>query len=62
MAADTEYSVLEHLERIQAEQSAARERDREMIRRISHIEVAVARICSNQASYYKVNRPPSPPS
>jgi hypothetical protein len=31
-----------------------------VIRRIGHIEVAVARICSNRASCYKPNRPSSP--
>ena len=45
--------LLEHLKRIQAEQSAARERDQEIITRLSHIKVAVARIGSNQASNYE---------
>jgi hypothetical protein len=36
--------VLEHLKRIQAEQAAARERDQEILSRLSHIESGLARI------------------
>ena len=34
--------VLEHLRRIQAELSASRERDREMIHRLGNVEISVA--------------------
>lgn len=36
--------ILEHLKKIQAEQSAARERDSEIVQRLSLIESGLARI------------------
>ncbi len=36
--------MLEHLKRIQAEQSASRERDRELLTRLGQIETSIARI------------------
>jgi chromosome segregation ATPase len=49
---ETENLVLEHLKRIQAEQTAARERDQEILTRLSHIESAVARITRDESSNY----------
>lgn len=36
--------VVEHLKKIQAEQSAARDRDAEILRQLSTIETGIARI------------------
>lgn len=44
--------VLEHLKRIQAEQAAARERDQEILSRLSHIESGLARIARDESSNY----------
>jgi hypothetical protein len=35
--------VLEHLKKIQAEQTASRERDADMLSRLAHIETSIAR-------------------
>lgn len=44
--------VLEHLKRIQAEQAAARERDQEILSRLSHVESGLARIARDESSNY----------
>ena len=44
--------VIEHLKRIQAEQSSARERDAEILRRLSQIELGVARIARDAGENY----------
>jgi polyhydroxyalkanoate synthesis regulator phasin len=44
--------VLELLKKIQAEQSAARERDQEILLRLSHIESGLARIVRDESSNY----------
>ncbi len=44
MAENIENLVLEHLKKIQAEQNASRERDSEILNRLSHIESGIARI------------------
>lgn len=41
--------LLEHLKKIQAEQSAARDRDREMMTRLGQIETSIARIGRDNA-------------
>ena len=47
---ETENLVLEHLKKIQGEQTAARERDAEILSRLAHIETGVARLaCRRQA-------------
>lgn len=44
--------MLEHLKKIQAEQSAARERDTEILTRLSHIESGIARIARDESMNY----------
>lgn len=44
--------VLEHLKEIQAELSASRERDSEMLSRLGHLEVMMARSARDNASVY----------
>jgi hypothetical protein len=44
--------VLEHLKKIQAEQSASRERDREIMGRLSNIESGIARIARDESNNY----------
>lgn len=44
--------ILEHLKRMQAEQSAARERDQEILSRLSHIESGLARITRDESHNY----------
>jgi len=44
--------ILEHLKKIQAEQLAARERDAEIVSRLSSIESGIARIARDEASNY----------
>jgi Trk K+ transport system NAD-binding subunit len=53
MTEEIENLVLEHLKKIQAEQTAARARDREMMTRLSQIESAVARIGRDIAHGYE---------
>jgi adenylosuccinate lyase len=36
--------VLEHLKKIQAEQSASRDRDSDILSRLAHIETSIARL------------------
>lgn len=45
--------LLEHLKKIQAEQSAARERDRELMTRLGQIETMIARIGRDNAHAYE---------
>ena len=44
--------VLEHLKKIQAEQAASRERDREIITRLAQRETQIARIGRDNAHNY----------
>lgn len=44
--------VLEHLKKIQAEQSASRERDSEMLSRLAHIETVMARFARDGADNF----------
>jgi hypothetical protein len=52
MTENVENLLLEHLKKIQAEQSAARERDRELMSRLGQIETMVARIGRDNAHAY----------
>lgn len=52
MADNIENLLLEHMKKIQAEQSAARERDQEILSRLSHIESGLARITRDESSNY----------
>ena len=49
---NVENIVIEHLRRIQTEQAAARQRDEEIISRLGHLEVAIARLGRDQATNY----------
>ena len=49
---NVENLMLEHLKKIQAEQSAAWERDQEIISRLSHIESGLARITRDESANY----------
>ena len=44
--------VLEHLKKIQGEQSASRERDSEILSRLAHIETSVARLARDGADNF----------
>jgi len=44
--------VLEHLKKIQVELNASRERDNEILNRLSHIESGLARITRDEAISY----------
>jgi hypothetical protein len=44
--------VLEHLKKIQGEQSASRERDSEILSRLAHIEMSVARLARDGADNF----------
>jgi hypothetical protein len=50
--ADVDNLVLEHLKKIQTEQTASRERDAEMLSRLAHIETAVARLARDGADNF----------
>jgi hypothetical protein len=50
--ADVDNLVLEHLKKIQTEQTASRERDAEMLSRLAHIETAVARVARDGADNF----------
>ena len=52
MSENVENMMLEHLKKIQAEQSAARERDQEILARLSHIESGLARITRDESANY----------
>lgn len=44
--------ILEHLKKIQAELSASRERDAEIMTRLAHIETGIARISRDESQNY----------
>jgi adenylosuccinate lyase len=52
MAETVDNLVLEHLKKIQAEQSASRERDAEILSRLAHIETSVARLARDGADNF----------
>jgi predicted nuclease with TOPRIM domain len=52
MTENIENLILEHLKKIQAEQTAARERDTEILMRLSSIENGLARITRDEALTY----------
>jgi len=52
MIENIENLILEHLKKIQAEQAAARERDAEILARLSSIENGLARISRDEALTY----------
>jgi hypothetical protein len=52
MIDNVENLILENLKRIQSEQSAARERDTEILARLAHIETGIARIARDEATNY----------
>lgn len=52
MTENIENLMLEHLKKIQTEQSAARERDTEILSRLSHIETGIARIARDESMNY----------
>ncbi|HEV6966147.1 hypothetical protein [Roseateles sp.] len=52
MSEPIENLILEHLKKIQAEQSAARARDAEVLARLSGIESAIARLGRDSAAQY----------
>jgi len=52
MTDNIENLILEHLKKIQTEQTSARERDREILARLSSIESGLARISRDEAMTY----------
>ncbi len=52
MSENIENLILEHLKKIQAEQAASRERDNEIMSRLSNIESGIARISRDEAMNY----------
>lgn len=52
MESNVENLILEHLKKIQAELAESRERDKEIMSRLSHIETGIARITREEASNY----------
>lgn len=52
MSSNVENIMLEHLKKIQGEQTAARERDQEILTRLSHIESGIARITRDESANY----------
>lgn len=50
MSDEIDNLVLEHLKKIQAEQTAARERDAEILTRLGNIELGLARLAREVAS------------
>jgi tRNA threonylcarbamoyladenosine modification (KEOPS) complex Cgi121 subunit len=52
MVEEVENLVLEHLKKIQSEQTASRERDSEILSRLAHIETAVARLARDGADNF----------
>ena len=49
---NVENLVLEHLKKIQGELSASRERDQEILSRLSHIESGLARVMRDESANY----------
>ena len=52
MSDNVENLVLEHLKKIQIELVASRERDAEILARLAHIELGLARIARDEATNY----------
>lgn len=52
MSEQIENLILEHLKKIQAEQSASRERDTEIMSRLANIESGLARITRDESNTY----------
>lgn len=52
MTDNIENLILEHLKKIQAEQSAARDRDAEIMSRLAQIETGIARIARDESANY----------
>lgn len=52
MTDNVENILLELLKRIQAEQTASRDRDKEILSRLSHIETGLSRISRDQSLNY----------
>jgi hypothetical protein len=52
MSDNIENLILEHLKRIQTEQGNARERDQEILTRLSHIESGLARVTRDESANY----------
>jgi len=52
MTENVENLILETLKKIQAEQSASRDRDAEILSRLSHIESGLARVTREEAINY----------
>jgi hypothetical protein len=52
MSEDVDNIVLEHLKKIQGEQTAARERDAEMLSRLAHIETSIVRLAREGADNF----------
>jgi hypothetical protein len=52
MTKPTDNLVLEHLKKIQTEQTSARERDAEMLSRLAHIETSIARLARDGADNF----------
>lgn len=44
--------VLEHLKTIQAEQAKSRERDTEILSRLSHIEISISKVIQGEGQNY----------
>ncbi|MBA4162190.1 MAG: hypothetical protein C0515_08980 [Novosphingobium sp.] len=53
MTENVENLLLEHLKKIQGEQSAARDRDREILTRLAQMESMIARIGRDNAHAYE---------
>ena len=52
MSENIDNLILEHLKRIQAEQGNARERDQEILNRLSLIESGLARVTRDESANY----------
>lgn len=52
MTENIENLLLEHMKKFQAELSASRERDQEILARLSHIESGLARITRDESANY----------
>lgn len=53
MSENIDNLILEHLKKIQAEQASARERDAEIMARLSSIETGIARIARDESANYE---------
>jgi septal ring factor EnvC (AmiA/AmiB activator) len=52
MADEVDNVVLEHLKKIQGEQTASRERDAEILSRLAHLETSIARLARDGADNF----------